>query len=198
MQSDLACTRILGMPIFHQDLEVHAPQMGICVNPDGNETAALWPAGAIAVTLLVCEQHAYVVLPAMNKMDSPVYFLSSEYSSVCETFPCNTTLHGLVFLDNNGNATIGLYDLTRLDNSNLMSVGILERHSRLHVMMAKNKSRNITVHWIGFFSACQKATQGQIKLPFEFRCICIIDKRGILLCDSYRNVDPRATTGYIE
>lgn len=190
MKSDLACTSILGMPIFHENLEVHAPQIGICVNPDETETATLWPEGAIAVTLLVCEQHAYVVLPVLDNMETPVYFLSSEYLSVCKTFPCNTTLHGLVFSDNNGNVTIGLYDLTRLGNCNLMSTGLLERHARLHAIMAENKSRNVVVHWIGFFCACLTAVKGQINLPFALKCVAIIEDKRVLLCDSYRNVDP--------
>jgi hypothetical protein len=95
-----------------------------------------------------------------------------------------------------GALVLGVYDLTRLEGSDLHEQGVLERHALLHETVSLNFRQfeehaarvhaagprpcewnpHVRVHWVGWQEACVNVLQNSKDLPFQASHICRLDE----------------------
>jgi hypothetical protein len=128
-----------------------------------------------------------------------IYCIQPQFASLSRLLPADSACRAIAYTSEapcvSNTLVLGVYDLTRLEGSDLHERAILERHALLHETVALNFRQfeeharvhaaaprpsewdsNVRVHWVGWQEACVNVLQNSKDLPFQASHICRLDE----------------------
>ena len=125
-----------------------------------------------------------------------IYCIQPQFASLARLLPGDSACRAIAYTSVSNVLVLGLYDLTRLEGTDLRPRTILERHAMLHETVALNfrqyelhaaqahaaaaRARqwdaNVRVHWVGWQEACLEVLEKSRDLPFKASHICRLEE----------------------
>lgn len=158
-------TQVLSAPVLNRKVYTTKKETRFC-------PAMLWPNGADLCTVYIEEDCLFVQASGASQL----HLLQTHWNDIQSLMPCNSICHCVVYENNDGNLSMGVYDVLRLAGEDLSHEDILKRHARLHTLMQDKQQKQrpqistspVLVHWVGYEDACVNllSCSGTL-LPFQ-------------------------------